>query len=241
MTGYKSRRRWLFERWMNQRLALLDRRWQMLKQQFLPADWETRSARVNRIPEGDYGLWQPRPGSSSAELALLLASVPLHQRRWLATLLDAPAAGARCLVEAVERLQLDWRTQLDPLHSHREYARQLSVLAGRLGLPAAAEAAYLDNERQIFAAVDELLFASLPMRLRADLIKRYTPGDGHYMAWWNQRLLARAGEPGHELEGLGAHDWPEMPPAWLAVGWLCGLRLLAVQATAADTPTQAQP
>jgi len=207
-------------------MAALDRRWQRLKQQLLPADWETRTARVGRVPEGDYGQWQPRPGSSSAELVLLLTQVPLHQRRWLATLLDAPAAGACSLVEALERLQLDWRSQIDPLHSHREYARQLAILAHRLQLPAVAETAYLDNERQIFAAVDELLFTSLPMRLRAELLKRYTPGDGHYMTWWHQRLLARAGEPDHPLDSLGAHDWPEMPPAWLAIGWLCGLRLM---------------
>jgi hypothetical protein len=146
----------------------------------------------------------------------------------LATLLDSPAAGARSLVEALERLQLDWRSQIDPLHSHREYARQLSILAARLDLPTVAEAAYLENEQQIHAAVDELLFASLPMRLRAELLNRYTPGSGHYIAWWHQRLLARAGEPEHDLEGLGADDWPEMPPAWLAIGWLCGLRLFSV-------------
>lgn len=239
MTGYKSRRRWLFERWLNKHIAELDRRWQLLKQQLLPADWEARSERAKRVPEGDYGHWKPRPGSSSAELALLLREVPLHQRRWLATLLDSHAAGANSLVEALERLQLDWRSQIDPLHSHREYARQLTILAGRLNLPTVAEAAYLDNERQIFSAVDELLFASLPMRLRAELVKRYTPGDGHYMAWWHQRLLARAGEPDNDLEGLGRHDWPEMPPAWLAIGWLCGLRVVtATDLSEPESPNQ---
>lgn len=227
MTAYKSRTRWLFERWLKQRTTELGSRWERLKTQLLPADWPSRCERVKRVPEGDYGQWQPRAGSSSAELMLLLASVPLYQRRWLATLLDSPAAGARSLVEALERLQLDWRSQIDPLHSHREYARQLAILAAQLGLPPVAEAAYLENEQQIHAAVDELLFASLPMRLRAELLGRYSPGSGHYIAWWHKRLLARAGEPEHELEGIGADDWPEMPPAWLAIGWLCGLRLFA--------------
>ena len=236
MTGYKSRTQWLFERWLKKHTTRLDGRWQALKQQLLPADWDTRSARVSRVPEGNYGQWQPRPGSSSAELALLLTEVPLYQRQWLATLLDSPAAGPRSLVEALERLQMDWRSQIDPLHSHREYARQLTILAGRLGLPAVAEAAYLENERQIFAAVDELLFASLSMRLRAELASRYEPGHGHYMAWWHQRLLARAGVADHELAGLGPHDWPEMPPAWLAIGWLCGLRLLTASDSATTEP-----
>lgn len=228
MTGYKSRRRWLFERWLKQLASDLVDRWRGLKSQLLPADWNARSERVRRVPEGNYGQWQPRRGSSSAELALLLAKVPLYQRRWLATLLDSPAAGAHSLVEALERLQLDWRSQIDPVHSHREYARQLSILATQLKLPAVAESAYLENEQQVFTAVDELLFASLPMRLRADLVNRYPPGSGHYIAWWQQRLLARAGEPDPDLQGLGPDDWPEMPPAWLAIGWICGLRLLDI-------------
>lgn len=236
MTSYKSRRRWLFERWLKRRAADIGSRWQRLRSQLLPAEWDTRTARVRHVPEGNCGQWQPRAGSSSAELALLLATVPLYQRRWLATLLDSPAAGPRSLVEALERLQLDWRSQADPLHSHREYAKQLTILAARLDLPPVAESAYLENERQIYSAVDELLFASLPMRLRAELVNRYPCGHGHYLAWWQQRLLARAGEPGHELDGLGPHDWPEMPPAWLAIGWLCGLRLFSTEDAQSPAP-----
>lgn len=227
MTAYKSRTRWLLERWLKQHSARLASRWHEVKSQLLPADWDARCQRISRIPDGNVGNWQPRAGSSSAELALLLAPMPLSQRRWLAVMLDSPTAGAFALVAAVERLQLDWRAQLDPLHSHREYARQLTILAAQLDLTPAAESAYLENEKQIFTAVDELLFASLPMRLRAELINRYPPGDGHYITWWQHRLLARAGEPGHELDGLGPDDWPEIPAGWLAVGWLCGLRRLA--------------
>ncbi len=226
MTVYKSRKRWLLERWLKRRSAGVASRWYKVKSELLPADWDARCQRVRRVPAGEVGTWQPRAGSSSAELALLLVSVPLTQRRWLATLLDAPAAGALTLVEAVERLQLDWRSQLDPLHSHREYARQLAILATQLGLPTAAEAAYLENEQQILATVDELLFTSLPMRLRAGLVSRHVPGNGYYMAWWQQRLLARVGEPGYQLDGLGPGDWPEMPARWLAIAWLCGLRVL---------------
>jgi hypothetical protein len=217
----------LFERWLKQRSAHLASHWQTVKAQLLPADWEARCARLQSVPDGNVGSWQPRAGSSSAELSLLVAAVPFPQRQWLATLLDSPAAGASALVESVERLQLDWRSHLDPVHSHREYARQLSILAAQLDLPAAAQAAYLENEQRIFAAVDQLLFASLPMRLRAGLLNRYAPGTGHYIAWWQQRLMARAGVQDHELEGLGPDDWPEMPAGWLALGWLCGLRMVA--------------
>ena len=227
MTVYKSRRRWLFERWLKQRSADLASRWQAVKVQLLPADWQARCVRLQNVPEGNVGKWQPRAGSSSAELSLLIASVPFPQRQWLASLLDSPAAGAFALVESVERLQLDWLSHLDPVHSHREYARQLAVLAVQLDLSVAAEAAYLENEQRIFAAVDDLLFASLPLRLRAGLLNRYAPGAGHYIAWWQQHLMARAGVQGYELEGLGLDDWPEMPAGWLALGWLCGLRMFA--------------
>ncbi|MFN3578986.1 MAG: hypothetical protein ACK4VV_00765 [Pseudomonas sp.] len=227
MTSYKSRRRWLAERWLAEQRERLMAQARQLKTQLLPADWQTRCARMSLLVDSNIGGWQPRPGSSSAELAALLRSVPLVQRRWLASLLDAPSAGHLTLVEAVERAHLDWRSQLDPLHSHREYAAQLVILARQLKLPVVAQAAYLENEQQIFVAMDELLFASLPMRLRAQMVNRQPPGSGLYMAWWQDRLLARSGEADYTLEGLGDNDWPEMPPAWLALGWLCGLRLFA--------------
>lgn len=223
---HKSRQRWLLERWLAKRRKTLVKRWQALQNQLMPADWSLRCARMMTIPDAEVSSWKPQPGSSSAELGLLVRAVPLHQRRWLATLLDAPSAGPNTLMEAIERLQLDWRVRLDPLHSHREYAAQLVVLARQLDVQPAAESAYLENEQKIFAAIDELLFASLPLRLRSVMLERFQPGSGHYVAWWQDRLLARAGEPGFALDGLGEYDWPEVPAAWLALGWLCGLRLI---------------
>ena len=176
------------------------------------------------IRDGEAGEWQPRPGSSSAELMLILRPLPVFQRRWLAALLDAPAAGPATLVEAIERLHLDWRSRLDPLHGHREYAVQLAILTRVLGLPVSAEAAYLENEHKLLPQIDQLLFESLPMRLRAVMLNHHQPGGGAYLSWWYARLLARAGEPGFELEGVGEHDWPDIPPAWVAIAWLCGLR-----------------
>lgn len=225
MTAYKSRTRWLAERWLIARRDQLAQHWQELKSQLLPAQWPQRCARLLQIPDGNIGDWQPRRGSSSAELVLMLEHTPLLERRWLAVLLDAPCAGVHTLVEAVERAQLDWRSQIDPLHSHREYADQLVILARQLDLPFVAASAYLENERQISPAIDELLFASLPLRLRANLANEQPPGTGFYLHWWHERLLARAGAEGFTLEGLGAEDWPEMPPAWLALGWLCSLRV----------------
>ncbi len=225
MPAYKSRARWLTERWLAARRDQLLVHWQTLKGQLLPMQWPQRCGRMLQLPEGNLGAWKPSSGSSSAELLLLLERTPLLQRRWLAALLTAPCAGALTLVEAVERLQLDWRCQLDPLHSHREYAAQLVILARQLGLPAIAESAYLENEQQIRIAIDDLLFASLPMRLRAVLAGEYPPGNGSYLSWWHDRLLARAGVEGYGLEGLGADDWPEMPPSWMALGWLSSLRL----------------
>lgn len=224
---YKSRQRWLMERWLRKRRAALVKRWEALQNQLLPAEWPARCARMARIPDAETITWMPQPGSSSAELVLLVAALPVHQRRWLASLLDAPSAGANTLVEAVERLQLDWRVRLDPLHSHREYAAQLVTIARQLDLQPAAESAYLENEQRIFPAVDLLLFESLPLRLRSTMLNRYQPGSGNYVVWWHEQLLARAGEPGFALDGLGEDDWPEMPAAWLALGWLCGLRLVA--------------
>lgn len=224
MAQYKSRSRWQLERWLDHRKGQLREHWLSLQEQLLPASWAARCERVRGLPEGNASRWQPQPGSSSAELAMLLADVPLMQRQLLASLLDAPAAGVLTLVEGVERLQLDWRQRLDPLHSHRDYAAQLETLAHLLKLPAAARSAYLDNERQIFPAIDRLLFESLPMRLRADMASRHVMGDGGCLLWWQQRLLARAGVPDHDLAGLGENDWPDMPAGWFALGWICSLR-----------------
>lgn len=221
MTAYKR----LAERWLQARRDQLRLHWQELKVQLLPAQWPECCARMLRIPEGNLGHWQPRSGSSSAELALLLERVPLLQRRWLAALLNAPYAGALTLVEAVERLQLDWRSQLDPLHSHREYAAQLVILARRLDLPDIAASAYLESEQQIRQAIDQRLFAALPLRLRAAMSHERPPGTGYYLNWWHDRLLAKAGAAGYSLDGLGADDWPDMPPAWLALGWISRLRV----------------
>lgn len=226
-TPHKSRPRWLMERWLAKRRHTLVKRWEALQHQLLPAEWPARCARMMAIPDAELSNWKPRPGSSSAELALLVQRLPVHQRRWLASLLDAPSAGANTLLEATERLQLDWRVRLDPLHSHREYAAQLVVLARQLDMQPAAESAYLENEQKIYPAIDVLLFESLPLRLRTVMLERYAPGSGKYVSWWQDQLLARAGEPGFELEGLGEHDWPDVPAAWLALGWLCGLRLIA--------------
>lgn len=228
MASHKSRRRKI-ERWLDKRRQQLRGHRITLQEQLLPASWPARCQRVQQLPEASVSDWQPRPGSSSAELSLLLVSVPLVQRQLLGSLLDAPSADAVALVEAVERLQLGWRHRLDPLHSHREYAAQLETLAQLLELTPAARSAYLDNERQILPAIDVLLFESLPMSLRADMANRYAPGQGDYLLWWQQQLLARAGVPGHELDGLGEHDWPGMPAAWFALGWICSLRPVASQ------------
>ena len=225
MGAYKSRRRWLAERWLAEKQAQLGARWDALREQLLPASWQRRMQRVAELSEQEAVNWQPQAGSSSAELLVWIARLPGFQRRWLAALLDAPSAGANTLLEAIERAQLDWRSQLNPLTTHRDYAAQLVILAAQMGLQPAAQAAYLENEQRIFSALDELLFASLPMRLRAQLAGQHATGNGFYLVWWYERLMARAGEPGFELLDIGAADWPDMPPAWLALGWLCGLRL----------------
>lgn len=198
-------------------------RWETLQHQVQPPDWLTRCKRMNSIPDGEIGHWQPRPGSSSAELALLLTSEPLEQRRYLASLLDAPMAGPNTLTEAVERLQLDWTSKLDPLHSHREYAAQLAILARQLSLPAAAETAYMENEARILPAVDRLLFESLPSELRSSLAGHQPPGGGAYMLWWYDSLRARA-EAAVSGDSEQSGLWPAIPPSWLALGWLSVLR-----------------
>ncbi|WP_185266591.1 hypothetical protein [Halopseudomonas xiamenensis] len=231
MAGYKSRRRWQLERWFNGRKDKLQEHWLALREQLLPAGWAARCQRTGQLAEGNASRWQPQPGSSTAELVLLLQDLPLQQRQLLGSLLDAPAAGALTLAEAVERQQLDWRQRLDPLHSHHEYAAQLEILARLLELQPAARSAYLDNERKIFPAIDALLFESLPMRLRTDMANLHAPGAGACLLWWQQRLLARAGVPGFDLAGLGEDDWPDIPPGWFALGWICGLRRNAVRMT----------
>ena len=225
MTSDRSSRRRQIERWLGRRRDQLLEQSANLQERWSPASWVLRCERAQQLPDDNVGRWQPRSGSSSAELALLLMRVPLVQRQLLGSLLDAPAAGATALVEAVERLQLGWRHRLDPLHSHREYAAQLETLAQLLELTPAARSAYLDNERQIIPAIDMRLFESLPLRLRAEMANRYTPGKGGYLAWWQQQLLARAGVPGLEAGELGEQDWPDVPAAWFALGWLCSLRV----------------
>ncbi|SDR90651.1 hypothetical protein SAMN05216271_0702 [Halopseudomonas sabulinigri] len=225
MTGYKSRRRWLAERWLAERKAVFDKKWGRFQQQFVSPAWPERMAAVQLIPDGEVSGWQPAPGSSSAELRLWVDKLPLFQRRWLAALLGAPRAGSNTLIDAIERQQLDWRSQLNPLKSHRDYANQLAILANEMGCDAAAPSAYLENEKRIFVALDELLFGSLPMRLRSSLANEHRTGHGFYVVWWYERLMARAGMPDFELTDLSDVDWPDMPPAWLALGWLCGLRL----------------
>ncbi len=221
---FKSRPRWLIERWVKARADDLGERWTILQKQLMPADWPARCARMPTLKDVDIGLWQPAAGSSSAELLLLLRELAVRDRRWLGALLDAPAAGAATLVEAVERQQLDWRAKLDPLHTHRQYADQLATLAQQLGLSSSAAAAYLDNERKIVPRVDQLLFESLPMRLRTRMVNEAEPGTGAYLIWWQERLLARCGEADMTLDGAGEHDWPDIPPAWLALGWIAALR-----------------
>jgi len=225
MTSYKSRRRWLVERWLKERKALLNGKWTLFQQQFVSASWPERMAHAGHIPDGEVGGWQPVAGSSSAELLLWVDQLPLFQRRWLAALLGAPMAGSNTLIDALERQQLDWRSQLNPLKSHREYAAQLVVLANQMECKVAAEAAYLENEKRIFVALDQLLFASLPMRLRSQLANKHSTGHGYYVVWWYERLMARAGVADFTLTDLNDADWPDMPPAWFAIGWLCGLRL----------------
>lgn len=224
MTAYKSRRRVKFERWLDRGRERLEGHWAKLQEQLLPASWPVRCERALSIGDGNPGRWQPQPGSSSAELALSLRRMDLVQRQLLASLLDAPCAGVASLVEGVERLQLDWRQRLDPLHSHRDYAAQLETLAGLLDLEPAARSAYLDNEQRILPAIDRLLFESLPMRMHADMANRLRVGEGEYLNWWRGQLLARAGAPEYQQEGLGDNDWPDIPPAWFALGWLCSLR-----------------
>lgn len=215
------------ERWLTRQKGRLDERWRMLREHLLPLSWEDRCARLLSVPDGNLPGWQPQPGSSSAELALLLQPLPLLERQLLASLLDAPAAGALAVTEAVERLELEWRQRLDPLHSHRQYAAQLESLAGLLGEAPAARSAYLENEQKILPAIDQLLFTGLPLQLRSAMANQQRPGNGIYLDWWHVRLLARAGVTGYALDSLPDEDWPGLPPAWFALGWICRLRTVS--------------
>lgn len=224
MPEYKSRRRWLTERWLRARRDQLLALAADLKQRLWPADWAMRCERMARLPDAESTSWQPAAGSSSAELLYWLQPLQSEQRRWLASLLDAPAAGSRTLLEALERQQFDWQARLDPLHSHRDYADQLRRLARMLGLPAVAASAYLENELQLRRAIDLLALESMPLRLRADWARQHVAGEGACIRWWQQQLLARAGLSPETVCVLQADDWPQLPPAWLAVGWLLSLR-----------------
>ncbi|SDT98535.1 hypothetical protein [Halopseudomonas salegens] len=225
MSKYKSRRRWLMERWLRDRVDQAGHRAQVLWDQLRPASWAARCARLPHVAAHEVSQWRPEPGSSNAELLILLQPLPLIQRRWLAVLVDAPSAAPCTLLEAIARLQLDWEQRITPWKTHYDYAEQLHHLGRLLDIPVAAASAYLDNEKRIFAAIDQRLFESLPLRLRGPMANRLQPGHGGYLGWWQERLLARAGEAGYELADLGEDDWPELPASWYALGWLSGLRL----------------
>src|SRR5690606_9622233 len=77
---------------------------------------------------------------------------------------------------------------------------------------------------RLFRELDSLLLESLPLRLRGELANLFVAGEGGLLRWWHSQLLARAGVPGYGVEGLGEEDWPDMPPAWFALGWAAGLR-----------------
>lgn len=225
MGKFKSRRRWLLERWMRQQADQLGAQANQLWDQLRPASWQARCERLPRVASHEISQWQPQPGSSNAELLMLLQPLPQLQRQWLAVLVDAPSAAPNTLLEAIARLQLDWTQRITPWQTHYDYAEQLHHLCALLDIPLAATSAYLDNEKRLLAAIDQRLFASLPLRLRGPLANEIKPGQGGYLGWWQQRMYARAGVPGYDLAGLGADDWPEIPAAWFALGWLSGLRL----------------
>ncbi|TVP90030.1 MAG: hypothetical protein EA348_06880 [Pseudomonadaceae bacterium] len=225
MSKYKSRRRWLLERWLRQQADQLGNQAQILWEQLRPASWQARCARLPNVATHEISHWQPDPGSSNAELLILLQPLPELQRRWLAVLVDAPSAAPNTLLEAIARLQLDWAQRITPWQTHYDYAEQLHHLSGLLDIPVAATSAYLDNEKGILASIDQHLFESLPLRLRGPMANQLRPGQGGYLGWWQERMFARAGVAGYDLADLGPDDWPEIPAAWYALGWLSGLRL----------------
>lgn len=210
--------------WLSRQKGKLDERWVLLQGQLLTNNWSERCTHLQSVPEGDLLDWQPQPGSSTAELVLLLQSLPLLERQLLACLLGAPAAGALTLSEAIERLELGWRQRLDPLHHHRQYAAQLESLARLLGIAPAARSAYLENEQKILPAIDQLLFAGLSPQLRSALASQHQPGSGASLDWWHTQLLARAGVMGSTADSLSSAKWPDLPPGWFALGWICRLR-----------------
>lgn len=225
MSKYKSRRRWLLERWLRQQADQVGVHAQNLWEQLRPANWQARCTRLPEVATHEITQWRPEPGSSNAELLILLQPLPELQRRWLAVLVDAPSAAPNTLLEAIARLQLDWAQRVTPWQTHYDYAEQLRHLCSMLDVPAVATSAYLDNEKRVFAAIDQRLFESLPLRLRGPLANQLQPGQGGYLGWWQERMYARAGMPGYDLAGLGPDDWPDIPAAWYALGWLSGLRL----------------
>src|SRR5690554_7814835 len=97
MTRRSAEYRARLQRWLEQGKGQLKQGLERLQEQLSPVPWPERSQRLGAIPDGHASRWQPRPGSSSAELALLLADLPLVERQLLASLLDAPSAGVRAL------------------------------------------------------------------------------------------------------------------------------------------------
>lgn len=236
MTRFKSRRRWLLARWMKGRVEQLQALAADLRRRFLPADWARRCEVMATLGEQELTDWKPRPGSSSAELLHWLQPLQPAQRMLLASLLDAPSAGPRTLLEAIKRLQLDWQARLDPLHSHRDYAEQLERLASLLGLAPAARSAYLENEQQLRGALDLLALESMPLRLRSQWATRHQAGVGQCLLWWQGQLLAKAGLAPETTCLLGVNDWPQMPSGWFALGWISCLRHTAGVTSGGDLP-----
>ena len=74
MGVYKSRRRWLAERWVAGKQAELGARWDALREQLLPASWPRRMQRVAELSEGETVSWQPRAGSSQGFLCAFLGT-----------------------------------------------------------------------------------------------------------------------------------------------------------------------
>lgn len=221
MTNFLPRKRRQLERWFNRQKGKLDEHWADLRDQLTPDSWDELCQRMSGLPEGNMPGWKPQAGSSSAELALLLQSLPLRERQLLAGLLRAPAAGPLTLVEAIERLELEWKQKLDPLSSHRQYAAQLESLVTLLGLVPSARAAYLENEKKVLSGVDQRLFEGLPLSTRSHMANQYEPGSGAYLSWWYDRLQTRASTV---LDEYDDGDWPDIPPAWFALAWICNVR-----------------